>query len=141
MPQFSTKFRLFARLRNMATSKTAPVPGPGTRSRHPENVEIEPGIVEPQSPKMHPGSDPDAKSADVPVDSAMAEDQLTQLAVPSTDSTPAVTLETLPAELRRRILLCIQNLEDLRTLVLASPVFYQQDLLDLKPLLGAALNT
>ncbi len=70
--------------------------------------------------------------------SAVVENSPTQ---PSPLVIPAVTLESLPAELRRRLLFSITNLEDLRALVLASPVFHQQYLLDRKPLLGAALET
>ena len=54
---------------------------------------------------------------------------------------PTVTLETLPPEIRRQILFMTADLEDLRALVLASPIFYQQYLLDRKPLLSAALIT
>lgn len=53
---------------------------------------------------------------------------------------PTLTLATLPAELRRQILFHLSNLHDLRALVLASPVFYQQYLLDRKALLGRGLK-
>ncbi|KAK3905426.1 hypothetical protein C8A05DRAFT_30772 [Staphylotrichum tortipilum] len=53
---------------------------------------------------------------------------------------PTSTLERLPSELRRQILFSIADLEDLRALVLASPVYYQQHLLDRRALLEGALS-
>ena len=64
---------------------------------------------------------------------------------PMAPSTPPVnvtltgTLERLPTELRRQILFAISNLEDLRALVLASPVYYQLYLLDRRALLETVL--
>lgn len=54
---------------------------------------------------------------------------------------PAVSyLETLPAELRTLILFGLGSVEDLQALVLASPVFYQQYLLDRRALLAHAFR-
>ncbi|KAK3903230.1 hypothetical protein C8A05DRAFT_43502 [Staphylotrichum tortipilum] len=54
---------------------------------------------------------------------------------------PSVSyLETLPAELRTLILFSLAGVEDLRALVLASPVFYQQYLLDRRAVLASALR-
>lgn len=60
---------------------------------------------------------------------------------PDTPVIPRAALEALPAKLRCQILSQISDLEDLRALVLASPVFYQQYLLDRKGLLRRALTS
>lgn len=56
-------------------------------------------------------------------------------------STSSATLDTLPAELRSQILSYISELEDLKALVHASPVFHQQYLLNREVLLGRLLET
>lgn len=57
-----------------------------------------------------------------------------------TPPSPGCRLEALPAELRCHILFCISDLGDLRALVRASPIFYQQYLLDRRALLRLGLN-
>ncbi len=61
---------------------------------------------------------------------------------PPPERDPARTLEDLPAELRRLILsqLATDDVNDLRALVAASPVFYQQYLHDRKTLLRSILK-
>ncbi|KAK3291496.1 uncharacterized protein B0H64DRAFT_409148 [Chaetomium fimeti] len=53
---------------------------------------------------------------------------------------PAGAFESLPAELRCQILSYLDDLEDLRALAMASPVFYQQYLLDRRALLERILT-
>jgi len=59
---------------------------------------------------------------------------------PEAPSLTPPTLETLPAELRLRILLSISDVADLRAVVRASPVLHQQYLLGRKKLLGHTLK-
>jgi hypothetical protein len=54
---------------------------------------------------------------------------------------PPTTLEALPAELRLQILLNLSDAADLKAVVLASPIFHQQYLLDRQKLLGRVLKT
>lgn len=51
-----------------------------------------------------------------------------------------ITLESLPAELRHNIISLVLDIEDLKALVLASPVFHKQYLLDRKAFLRRALK-
>lgn len=51
-----------------------------------------------------------------------------------------ITLESLPAELRHKILALVLDMEDLKALVLASPVFHQQYLLNRKAFLRRTLK-
>ena len=55
-------------------------------------------------------------------------------------SNTPITLESLPAELRHNILSLVLDIEDLKALVLASPVFHKQYLLDRKAFLRRALK-
>lgn len=58
----------------------------------------------------------------------------------ATQPTPTTSmLETLPPELRVQVLCHISDLNDLRALMFASPVFYQQYRLDRKPVLSQVL--
>ncbi|KAK4237487.1 hypothetical protein C8A03DRAFT_44656 [Achaetomium macrosporum] len=58
----------------------------------------------------------------------------------ATQATPTASLlETLPSELRRQVLSHISDLDDLRALMFASPVFYQQYRLDRKHVLSQVL--
>jgi hypothetical protein len=60
---------------------------------------------------------------------------------PAAARVQVATLEALPAELRRHVLSHVaEDLDGLRALVLASPVYYQQYLLDQKALLRLGLT-
>jgi hypothetical protein len=64
----------------------------------------------------------------------------TLMAVSPARPTANATLESLPAELRHEILSRLSDLEDLRALVLASRVFYQQYLHGRRAVLGRVLT-
>jgi len=90
-----------------------------------------------QQQQINPGGGNDTAVEVAPINSA---DEVNE---PSCADVPVVlsaTLETMPAKLRCQILSHLSDLEDLRALVLASPVFYHQYLLDRKALLGRALK-
>jgi hypothetical protein len=59
----------------------------------------------------------------------------------SPSSPGSITLEDLPAELRLQILLDLSDVADLQAVVLASPVFHRQYLLDRQKVLGQVLET
>lgn len=89
-----------------------------------------------QQPQLWVGNSTAVEIA--PCGSADGVDEPTQADTPLI---PGATFESLPAKLRCQILSHILDLEDLRALVLASPVFYQQYLLDRKALLRRALTS
>jgi hypothetical protein len=59
----------------------------------------------------------------------------------SPSSPGSMTLEGLPAELRLQILMDLSDVADLQAVVLASPVFHRQYLLDRQKVLGQVLET
>ncbi|KAL2015312.1 hypothetical protein VTK56DRAFT_5890 [Thermocarpiscus australiensis] len=149
MPSRLSKFRLFSRLRERAkaanskrahhsddTAGTAPVVSPDQRPR-------------PQQRDAAFTTDTCTATAvntivDVDVAADDAAIHMSQRAQPSsshaTQPTPTASmLETLPSELRLQVISHISDLHDLKALVLASPVFYQQYRLDRKHVLSQVL--
>ncbi len=124
MPKFLAKLRRLTRARNVASSSAE------GRSSKPGTVLDPPPGSAPHGPCAHRDAGATARTTNTAAARLGAAHR----------ATPTITLETLPPELRRQILFATIDLEDLRALVLASPVFYQQYLLDRKPLLGAALT-
>ncbi|KAL2178450.1 uncharacterized protein P884DRAFT_276976 [Thermothelomyces heterothallicus CBS 202.75] len=70
---------------------------------------------------------------------AQAQDTAAAPSPAAAADTP-ISLESLPPELRHNILILVLDIQDLKALVLASPVFHQQYLLDRKAFLGRALK-
>ncbi|KAL2019028.1 hypothetical protein VTK56DRAFT_10132 [Thermocarpiscus australiensis] len=116
MPSFS-KLRLFGRLRRQKN-----ITRDGDAAQGP-SANINRNAVDEQ-PQGQPGQ---VQNTPAPLSSAAA-------------STTRITLESLPAELRHKILSLVLDIEDLKALVLASPVFHQQYLLDRKAFLRRALK-
>jgi hypothetical protein len=127
-----SQFAIFTRLRKRAGAKRTPnavppvpvlngsIPGPGSAHSDAPQQQLDGAVNR-------------------PVESAVA----TETANSSTNMAAAqvTTLEALPAELRWHILSHVaDDLRGLRALVLASPVFYQQYLLDRKALLRLGLK-
>jgi hypothetical protein len=131
-----TKVKLLFRRQNRATATTTSetVPLPGARDGpSPETADLD----RPQQQlDSSLGNDTAAETATIDVPKDVSEQSHADLPIVRT-----ATLESMPAELRCEILAHLSDLEDLRALVLASPVFYQQYLLDRKALLGRVLKT
>ncbi|KAL2262529.1 hypothetical protein VTK26DRAFT_1059 [Humicola hyalothermophila] len=135
MPSRLRKFRLFARLRERAKATDS------NCAQHAESVSPtarpDPGQRRPpQQPSVAVNTNTRAttdSNSIVDVDFATED-----AAIDTSKSTPS-RLENLPFELRLQVLSHISDLDDLRALILASPVFYQQYYLDRKHVLSRVL--
>ncbi|KAK3308332.1 uncharacterized protein B0T15DRAFT_410673 [Chaetomium strumarium] len=153
MPSQWSKFGLFARLRERvkaANSKHAHQSDGTVGTAPATSLDQRPC---PQQPEPDVAITTDTCTAtavrdfvdiDVPADDDSID--MSQRAQPGSSHaspaqlTPAASrLETLPSELRLQVLAYIRDLDDLRSLILASPVIYQQYRLDRKHVLSRVL--
>lgn len=134
-----SQFAIFTRLRKRAGAKRTPdavqlvlVPVPNVSIPGPRSAHLD-------APQLDGAVNGPVKSAVAAADSANSLSSTNSLS--DVVAAQVTTLEALPAELRSRILSHVaDDLGGLRALVLASPVFYQQYLLDRKALLRAGLK-
>jgi hypothetical protein len=138
MPSRLSKFKLFARFRERANAANT------NRAHHSDdNAGPAPGAAPAVSPDQRPRPPQPDVAVTTNTCTATAGNTIVDVDIDvaiATQPTPtASVLETLPSELRLQVLSHISDLDDLKALILASPVFYQQYRPDRKHVLSQVL--